>query len=261
VIDWNLDGSVVLVTGAGRGIGRAIALLFAKSGAKVVLAARTEEEIGLVSDEIASAGGISLPVVTDVTDRDAVKAMVSRAIEEFERIDVLVNNAGISYVANIVMSDDTKWYKVIETNLMGSYLCTKAVLRPMIRAKRGRVINIASVSGLVGASFNSAYAASKAAVIGLTKSVALEVASMGITVNAICPWFVETDLSAETMGARGRMFGKTAEEYLDDLARTSPQERTIDPEEVASLTAFLASAEARGITGQALNLSGGAVSA
>jgi NAD(P)-dependent dehydrogenase (short-subunit alcohol dehydrogenase family) len=259
VIEWDLENRVALVTGAGRGIGRTIAHLFAKSGAKVVLASRTQDEIGAVHEEITSSGGVSVPIVTDVTDVTAVDALINNTLEEFERIDVLINNAGISYVANLVMSDDTRWNEVIQTNLMGVYHCTKAVLRPMIRARHGRVINVASVSGLVGAAFNSAYAASKSAVIGLTKSVALEVAPMGITVNAICPWYVDTDLATETMGARGKMFGKTAEEYLDELTRNSPQGRPISTEEVASLAAFLATPEARGITGQALNLSGGAV--
>ena len=255
----DLREAVVVVTGAGRGIGREIAVRFAQAGAAVVLASRTEGELNEVADSIRANGGRALAVRTDVTDRSQVEQLRSIVLDKFGRIDTLINNAGTSYVANLVMSDDQRWRDVFETNVIGVYLCTKALLRPMIQAKRGQIINIASVAGQVGAAYNSAYATSKAAVIGFTKSVAREVAGLGITANAICPWHVETELSAHTMGARGKMFGKSAEEYLAGLVTESPQRRLICTTEVAALALFLVSPDARGITGQAINPSGGAV--
>ncbi len=254
----DLREAVVVVTGAGRGIGREIADRFAQAGAAVVLASRTEGELNEVAETIRADGGRALAVPTDVTDGSQVEQLRSIVLDEFGQIDTLINNAGTSYVANVVMSDDQRWRDVFETNVIGVYLCTKALLRPMIQAERGQIINIASVAGQVGAAYNSAYATSKAAVIGFTKSVAREVAGLGITANAICPWHVETELSAHTMEARGKMFGKTAEEYLAGLVTESPQRRLISTTEVAALAVFLASPDAQGITGQAINLSGGA---
>lgn len=255
----DLSGQVVVITGAGRGIGREMALTFAKNNAIVILAARSLDQIKQVANEITDAGGKAVPVETDITNTDAVANLIKVAIDQTGRIDILINNAGTSYVANIVMSNDEKWQEVINVNLMGVYNCTKAALRHMIMAKAGRIVNISSVAGLTGAAFNSAYAASKAAVIGFTKSTALEVAKAGITANAICPWHLDTDLAQSTMAARGKMFGKSAEQYLEQLASDSPQERLITTEEIAGLALFLVSPQARGITGQAINVSGGAV--
>ena len=255
----DLSGQVAIVTGAGRGIGKEIASVFAGCGATVVLAARSADQLAEAASEIAAQGGTVVTTVTDVSDPDTVRTMMNVALEQTGRIDVLINNAGISYVATVVMSDDARWREVVEINLLGVYLCTKAVLRHMVPAKVGRIVNISSVAGLVGASHNSAYAASKAGVVGFTKSVALEVAKIGITVNAICPWHLDTELLRYTMGARGKMFGKTGEDYLTEIAASSPQGRLITSEEVAGLALFLVSPEARGITGQAINVSGGAV--
>ena len=194
---------------------------------------------------------------TDVAEKQAVTALVSRTLEELGRLDVLVNNAGTSYVANLLMANDEKWQECLETNVMSTYFCSKAALKPMMRAKSGRIVNIASLSGLLGAAHNSSYAASKAAMIGFTRSLAKEVGGLGITVNAICPWHVDTDLAKQTMGARGKMFGKTAEEYIQMLADESPQKRLVTAEEVAALTVFLCTHEARGINGEAINVSGG----
>jgi len=255
----SLEGQVALITGAGRGIGREIALQLSGAGARVVLAARSADALEDAAEAMRSRGGEALALPTDVADEAAVRALVAAVLERFGRIDVLVNNAGSSYVSNLVMSKADRWRGSFETNVFGAYLCTRGVLRPMIRARRGCIVNVSSVSGLVGAAYNSSYAASKAAMNGLTKSTAREVAGFGITANAICPWHVDTELAHETMGARGAMFGKSAEEYLAALAEESPQKRLITPEEIAALTLFLCSAGARGITGQTINVSGGAI--
>lgn len=257
----DLKGKVAIVTGAGRGIGREIALQFAEAGGTVVLAARSTAQLEEVAGGIRSRNGEALPVPTDVTDNAAVKRLVADTLQKFGKINILVNNAGNNYISSLILSDDARWREIFEVNVFGVYFCTKAVLPHMIRAKSGRIINIASVAGKVGAAHNSAYASSKAAVIGFTKSLALEVAKLGITVNAICPWHVDTDLVRQSMGARGSMFGKSAEQYLEQIVACSPQQRLMSPGEVAALALFLASPEAGGINGQALNQCGGASTA
>jgi ketoreductase len=255
-----LKGQVAIVTGAGRGLGREIALTFARAGAAVVLAARTAEQLDEVACVITSEGGTPLPLPTDVSDRDSVKRMASETITKFGRIDVLVNNAaGANYISALALSDDTRWMRMFDVNVFGVYLCTKAVLPHMIRAKSGRVINISSIAGQAGAAYNTAYSASKAAVNGFTKALALEVAKLGITCNAICPWHVDTELMREAMAARGAIFGASVDEYIAKIAATNPQGRLITAPEIAGLALFLSLPEARGINGQALNQCGGAV--
>ncbi len=248
-----------MVTGAGRGIGRKIAEMAAGAGAAVVLAARTREQIDAVARGIQEQGGRALAVATDVTQADATDNLVAKAREAYGRIDVLVNNAGMNYIANLVMSKEEQWRAVFEVNVFSVYRLTRAVLRDMIKQKYGRIINISSVAGKVGAAFNSSYAASKAAVDGFTRSVALETAKLGITVNAVCPWHVDTELLHFGMGKRGQMFGQTAEAYIEKMVKDSPQERLVTAEEVAGTALFLMSKEAAGITGQSINVSGGTV--
>jgi NAD(P)-dependent dehydrogenase (short-subunit alcohol dehydrogenase family) len=255
----DLSGRAVIVTGAGRGIGRAIASMAAEAGATVVLAARTAEQLETVRAEIAAKGGRALAVPTDLTDPVASLALVRRALDELGRLDALVNNAGTNLIANLVMSKEEQWRSLFDVNVFAVFRLTKEALRPMIKAKSGRIINISSVAGKVGAAYASAYAASKAAVDAFTRSVALETAKLGITANTICPWHVDTELLHHGMGKRGQMFGATAEEYIAAIARSSPQERLVTAREVASLAIYLMSSEASGITGQSINVSGGAV--
>lgn len=256
-VNISLSEQVVLVTGAGRGIGESIAKMSAAAGAKVVLAARSVDQIERVASEIEAAGGTALVVPTDVTDEAAQKALVKAAVDTFGRLDVLVNNAGTNYVASLVMSKDTRVRELYDVNLFPVISLTRLALRQMIRQKSGRVINVSSVSAKVGAAYYSAYASSKAAVLGFTKSVAIEVAKIGITVNAICPWFVDTDLVRGAMDKRAKLLGKDAESYMEEILDGSPQRRLITAREVGGLALFLMSPEGRGITGQSLNVCGG----
>jgi NAD(P)-dependent dehydrogenase (short-subunit alcohol dehydrogenase family) len=255
----DLGEKVVIVTGAGRGIGRDIATAAAESGASVVLAARSTAELDKVAAEITEKGGTALSLPTDLLDRNACDELVKKTVERFNRLDVLVNNAGTNHIANLVMTKEEDFRAVYELNVFAVFRLTKAALRPMIRQKSGRIINVSSVSAKVGAAYNSAYASSKAAVLGFTRSVAREVAQLGITVNAICPWHVDTELVRESMGKRAKMFGKSAEEYLSEIIGHSPQKRLIEGHEVAALAIHLMSPAAQGITGQSLNVCGGTV--
>ena len=253
----DLSERIVMVTGAGRGIGREIAEVAAGAGAAVVVVARTAAQVESVAHEIERVGGRALALALDITDGDAVKRGFDAAVERFGRIDVIVNNAATNSIAGLVMAKESDWHRVYDLNVFALMRCTKAAVRHMIRNKWGRVINISSVSAETGASFNSAYASSKAAVDGFTRSLAREVAKLGITVNSIRPWHVDTELVHESMGARAKMFGKTTEEYLAHIAEESPQKRLITAREVAALAVFLMSEDARGITGQSLNVDGG----
>lgn len=254
----NLEGKTVIVTGAGRGIGQQIATMAAEAGANVVLVARSAGQLEEVAAAIARGGkGTAMAYPADLTDKAVADELVKKVVEKFGGIYALVNNAGANSVANLTMAKEDDFRAVYELNVFALFRLTKAVMRQMIRAKNGRVINISSVAAKFGSAFNSAYSSSKAAVLGFTRSVARETASIGITVNAICPWHVDTELVREAMARRAKLFGKTADEYLQGIIAESPQKRLIEAREVAALTIFLMSPEARGITGQSLNVCGG----
>jgi NAD(P)-dependent dehydrogenase (short-subunit alcohol dehydrogenase family) len=254
-----LTDQVVIITGAGRGIGKEVALVAAQAGARVVLVARTAPQLEGVAEVIRAAGGQALAHACDLAEPAAAAAVVDAAIAEFGRVDVLVNNAAMNYVANLVMSKDERWRELYELNVFAMVRLTRLAIKRMIRQRSGRIINVSSVSAKVGASYNAAYASSKAAMIGFTKSVAREVAKLGITVNAVCPWHVDTEMVRDAMGSRAKMFGKTTDEYLADIIAENPQGRIMTAREIAATCVFLMSHEARGITGQALNVDGGFV--
>ncbi len=255
-----LKDKIALITGGGRGIGRAVAFAFAREGARVALVARTTNEVARVAEEISAACGVeAMPAPCDVSERESVERAFIQVKGRFGRVNILVNNAGVAESAPLIKTDDELWERHLAVNLSGTFYCTRAALPGMIEQGWGRVINIASIAGKTGAPYISAYAASKHGVLGLTRSVALEVAAKGITVNAICPGYVETDMTTRAVENITAKTGKAADEILEDIKRMSPQNRLIKPEEVASVALLLASEEGRGINGQAINVDGGSV--
>jgi NAD(P)-dependent dehydrogenase (short-subunit alcohol dehydrogenase family) len=246
-----LNDKLALVTGGGRGIGRAIALTFAQHGARIVVAARTREQVEAVAQEI---GAQAVAVVCDVANPQSVEEMFADL-----KPDILVNNAGIAESSTFVNTTDELWHRHLAINLSGTFYCTRAALPAMLEKGWGRVINIASIAAKTGAPYIAAYAASKHGVLGLTRSVALEVAASGVTVNAICPGYVDTEMVSRGVERITTRTGRSAEEALDTLKRMSPQNRLVTPEEVAALVLLLASDEGRGINGQGINIDGGTV--
>jgi 3-hydroxybutyrate dehydrogenase len=256
-----LKDRIALITGGGRGIGRAIALEFAREGATIAVAARTEQQVAQVAQEIGDQFHASaLAVTCDVSSSASVNEMFASVTGSFGRgPDILVNNAGIAETAVLIKTDDELWQRHLAINLSGTFYCTRVALPAMIERRWGRVVNIASIAGKIGAPYISAYSASKHGVLGLTKSAALEVARNGITVNAICPGYVDTDMTSRGIGNITRRTGITEEEARTALEGMSAQNRLVTSEEVAALALLLVSEDGRGITGQAINIDGGTV--
>ena len=246
-----LNNKVALITGGGRGIGRAIALTFAQHGARIAVAARTREQVESVAHEI---GAQAIALTCDVSNAEDVSRMFADL-----NPDILVNNAGIAESATLINTTDELWQRHLAINLSGTFYCTRAALPSMLAKGWGRIINIASIAAKAGAPYIAAYAASKHGVLGLTRSVALEVAPSGVTVNAICPGYVDTEMVSRGVERITARTGRSPEEALDSLKRMSPQNRLVTPEEVAAVALLLASDEGRGITGQGINIDGGTV--
>ena len=256
-----LPDRIALITGGGRGIGRAIALAFAREGAQVAVAARSLDQVEQVAREIADQfSKNAFPVVCDVSDIKSVEQMFSRLTEKLGRgPDILVNNAGIAESAPLTKTENELWHRHLAINLSGTFYCTRAALPPMIQRGWGRVINIASIAGKIGAPYIAAYSASKHGVLGLTRSAALEVAPKGITVNAICPGYVDTDMTTRGVENITKKTGLPADQAMESIKKMSPQNRLVEPDEVAALALLLASEEGRGINGQAINVDCGTV--
>lgn len=242
-----LEGKRALITGANRGIGRAIAKAFAEEGAALVLTARNPDGI----EPVGGAARLRL----DVTDQASIDAAKAEAGD----VDILVNNAGIAGSVKTLKMDDAHWLSHLDVNLTGAFRVTRAFVPAMVEAGWGRVINIASVAGKVGFLYTAAYCASKHGLIGFTRALALEMATCGVTVNAICPGFVATDMADRAMQKIAKSTGRSEAEARTALEKMSPQGRLVEPEEVAAVAVLLASNDARGINGQAINVDGGAV--
>lgn len=252
-----LDGKIALVTGGGTGIGKAIARKLAEKGAKVAIASRRAAQVQEAADDLKKAGLTALPLSMDVRNKPAVENAIDTLVTAWGPPHLLVNNAGISGLSLLADPDDSRWYDIIDTNLNGLYLVTKAVLKRMPDHAGGRIINISSVLGKFGVPGYTAYCASKHGMIGFTRALALEVVNRGITVNTICPGWVETEMASLGIKETAALQGITPEEFRAQAVAAVPIQRFLEADEVAELVCYVASDAARGITGQAINICGG----
>ncbi len=261
-----LEGRVAVVTGGGRGIGRAIAEAFHGEGARVAIASRDTRNLQNAALALNEGDHRIVPFRCDVTSRDEVEVMIGNVVEVWDRIDILVNNAGVSGITPIapghepgaVESLEGSWRRILETNLTGAFHCTREAVAHMPDGGTGRILNLSSVLGKFGVPGYSAYCASKHGIIGLTRALALELAPRRITVNALCPGWVDTEMAREGVEAGARREGITPEEFRQRAEARVPLGRFLDAAEVARLALFLASDAGAGITGQAINIDGGA---
>ncbi len=243
-----LKEKVAMITGGARGIGRDIAATFSRYGAKVALADVSDDALRATVKEIESGGAQAIGVKTDVTDADSVENLIQKTLDNFSRIDILINNAGITRDNLLMRMKEDEWDSVLNVNLKGTFICTKAVSRHMMRQRQGRIINIASIVGIIGNAGQTNYAASKGAVISFTKSAAKELASRAITVNAIAPGFIKTDMTA-----------RLSEEITQKMLSLIPLGTFGETADVAHAALFLASDLSRYITGQVIKVDGGMV--
>lgn len=243
----DFSGKTVVVTGASRGIGKAIALRFGSMAANVVITYNSNSQMAEeVVSQIAALGGKAIAIKADVTQKTEVEALTERAYAEFGKVDVLVNNAGITKDNLLIRMKEADWDAVMDTNLKGTYLCTQEIGKRMLKAKSGRIVNITSVVGLMGNAGQANYAASKAGVIGFTKSVAKEFAARGLTVNAVAPGFIETDMTDQLN-----------DDVIEQYKKSIPLQRLGSADDVANTVLFLSSDLASYITGQVIQVDGG----
>lgn len=253
-----LQRRVALVTGGGLGIGRGIAQALAEKGVRVAVCGRRQELLQQTVNHVRDHGGQAMGMTADVTDRDQVERVVASVVNEWGQIDILVNNAGVSGRTPMDEPDETRWLNILQVNLTGSYLCAKSVLPYMKGPAYGRIINLSSVLGRFGVPGYAAYCTAKHGIIGFTKALALEVADRGITVNAVCPTWVDTDMARQGIEDTAAVLGMSAEAFRSQAIAAVPIRRMAEVDEVAALTVFLCQAEAAAVTGQAINVCGGA---
>jgi NAD(P)-dependent dehydrogenase (short-subunit alcohol dehydrogenase family) len=250
-----------IVTGAARGIGAAIAQALAAAGARVSLLGRDAQRLEAAAAAIRATHPASDTVAlrADVTDRGAVSQAIDSARARFGAVQILINNAGQAGSASFLKTDQVLWDRMLAVNLTGTYLCSRAVLPDMLQGSFGRIINIASTAGLRGYAYVAAYTASKHGVVGLTRALALEVATSGVTVNALCPGYTDTDIVRDAIDTIVSQTGRSAEEARAILVRSNPQRRLIQPQEVAQAALWLCGPHTASITGQCLSIAGGEV--
>ena len=261
---YNLNGQIAIITGAASGIGRAIAMRLSLEGAAIVAADLQEKAVEKLIREIKSLGRRGLALVTDVSSEKDVARMVEETRGNFGPVDILVNNAGTGSIGLIIEQSEEDWERPMRVNLKGTFLCSRAVAKEMIPRKRGRIVNISSISGKSGEEFIGAYCASKFGVIGLTQALAKELARHLITVNAVCPGYIWTPMWEEMANWFKENFPSLADKSVQEIFENrvksvTPLRRPQTPDDIANLVAFLVSEEARNITGQAINVDGGAV--
>jgi 3-hydroxybutyrate dehydrogenase len=255
----SLSGKVAAITGAGRGLGRAIALSLAKEGAKVALMSRTLSEVASLAQEIKAAGGEARACFCDVADTTSIGAAFEEVKGTLGGVDIFVASAGIAPSASFVRTDLGLWESTLRVNLTGAFLCAKAVTPGMLERKWGRIIFIASTAAKKGYAYTSAYCASKHGLLGLTRSMAIELAESGVTINAICPGFVDTPMTSANIERIVQKTGRSAQEARRALEELSPQKRLVTPEEVAHIAVSLCDENSKGITGQGIVIAGGEV--
>lgn len=252
-----MTGRIALVTGGGRGAGAAIAEALSDAGAAVIVASRTVSEVEAVAARLTAKGARAWALPCDVSDPASVEALSIAAARDAGPVDILVNNAGVAFAASVGKTSLDEWQRVMAINATGTFLCTRACLPGMIARGWGRIVNIASTAGLTGDRYISAYAASKHAVVGFTRAVAAEVAAKGITVNAVCPSYLDSDMTRATLDRITATTGRDRDAALEAILEHSPQKRLVTAAEVASAVAFLCGDSARGITGESLTIDGG----
>jgi NAD(P)-dependent dehydrogenase (short-subunit alcohol dehydrogenase family) len=252
-----LQGKGAVVTGGGRGIGAAVARALAAEGAAVMVSARNEAEIEGVAAELRASGARAEAQVCDVTDPEQVAALARAAAERLGPVDILVNNAGIATSAPLRAIRLEEWNRVFAVNATGTMLCTQAFAPGMVERGWGRVVNVASIAARAGAAYIATYAASKHAVLGFTRAVAAELAPTGVTINAVCPGYVATEMTEGSVARIVEKTGMPREEALAAILKSSPQRRLLEPEEVAYLVVSLCDPRAKGVNGQALVVDGG----
>jgi NAD(P)-dependent dehydrogenase (short-subunit alcohol dehydrogenase family) len=250
------EGRCAVVTGGSRGIGRAVAASLVRAGVSVLVVARDGERAAATAAELAGEGGTVHAFAADVSDPEDVERLAAQALEQLGRVDILVNNAGLAHSASLARTTSADWDRVMDVNAKGTFLCTRAFLPGMLDAGFGRVVNVASTAGLDGGPYIAAYAASKHAVIGFTTSVAAETEGTGVTVNAVCPGYVDTDLVRESVERIVAKTGRSEEVAREMLASANASGRLLEPEEIADVVAGLCADGAGSIHGQIIVIDG-----